>query len=122
MIEYEFTIPGRPVGRQEPLAGRYGNWYLPKKTKVYYEHIRNSFQQKYPRLNDKTHRWHVNISIYIFGSQYPDNSNVIKAIEDALQGCIWHNDKQIWSGLHKRVQVKDKTFQRVEVEAKTIKK
>jgi len=50
----------------------------------------------YPRLNDRTHRWKLRLDIYVKGRQYSDCSNIIKAFEDSLQGCIWHNDKQIF--------------------------
>ena len=98
---FHFRVAGHPRGRQEPRKGEH-SWYTPKETKKYYEHIRNSFQQLYPRLNDRTHAWHLRVDMYVYGKQYPDCSNVVKAVEDSLQGCIWHNDKQIWSVIGNR--------------------
>ena len=92
---FHFAVYGHPIGRQEPQKGKHG-WFTPAKTKKYYEHIRNSFQQLYPRLNDKTHKWKLRLDIYVKGKQYADCSNVLKAYEDSLQGCIWANDKQLW--------------------------
>ena len=124
---YRWRCYGHPTGRQEPRAGRHG-WYTPPKTKKYYEHIRNSFQQLYPRLNDRTHKWKVRLDIYVIvetrkgkEKQYPDNSNVAKGFEDALQGCIWHNDKQIWDGPYpKRHSVKSKKEECVEIYAEQL--
>ena len=94
---FHFAVYGHCIGRQEPQKGRHG-WFTPPKTKKYYEHIRNSFQQLYPRLNDRTHKWKVRLTIYVYGKKFPDNTNVAKGFEDALEGCIWHNDNQIWDG------------------------
>ena len=104
---FHFRVAGHPVGRQEPQKGKHG-WYTPSKTKKYYEHIRNSFQQLYPRMNDKTHRWRLRLDIYVRGKQYPDCSNVIKAYEDSLQGFIWCNDKAVWRVEAMRHAVEDK--------------
>ena len=104
---YHFRVVGHPIGRQEPQKGSHG-WYTPAKTKRYYEHIRNSFQQLYPRLNDRTHRWYLKLEIYVKGKQYPDCSNVLKAVEDSLQGLLWYNDKQVYYTSAIRFSVKDK--------------
>ena len=105
---FYFRVAGHPIGRQEPQIGRGKKPYTPTKTKKYYEHIRNSFQQLYPRLNDTTHRWRLRLDIYVCGKQYPDCSNVIKAYEDSLQGVIWVNDKAVWQVEAMRHAVKDK--------------
>ena len=117
---YRWRCYGHPTGRQEPRAGRHG-WYTPPKTKKYYEHIRNSFQQLYPRLNDRIHKWKVRLDIYVYGNKFPDNTNVAKAYEDALEGCIWHNDNKIWDGPYpKRHSVKSKKEECVEIYAEQL--
>ena len=113
---YHFRVPGRVVGRQEPQKGRH-SWYTPDKTKKYYEWIRNAFQQVYPRLNDRTHRWKLRLDIYVCGKQYPDVDNVAKAYSDSLQGLIFFNDKQIWETHAVRHAVSDKRDEGVDVYA-----
>ena len=116
---YNFCIPFKCVGRQEPRGGLHG-WYTPKRTKRYYEHVRNIFQQLYPRLNDGTHRWKLVIDVQVKGRQYADLSNCIKSIEDSLQGCIYKNDKQIWHTEAHRISVKDKKDECVYVRAEML--
>ena len=113
---FHFKVNGHPRGRQEPRKGK-GGWYTPRETKQYYEHIRNAFQELYPRLNDRTHKWFLRVDISVNNKKYPDCSNVIKAVEDALQGCIWANDKQIWQVQARRVFIEKYQIEHIYVYA-----
>lgn len=119
----EFTIPGHPVGRQEPQKSGAGHWFTPKKTKDYYEWTRLAFIAQYPKGKikcDSKHHWSIRVLIYVCGKKYADNSNVRKGVEDALQGFIWENDKQIIAGSDERIFVSDKNKERVVVYAQQL--
>lgn len=106
---FYFTIGGRPVGKERPRKGKYGNFYTPLRTVGYEEKIRTCFRELYPKLNDGDHRWRlelwinpqgVTVRATQLGKNEPvlagaDGDNVAKVVADALQGLVWANDKQI---------------------------
>ena len=89
-------IPGPPVPKERPRKGRYGNFYTPEKTQNYERIIRLAFIMKYP-----THKpWTGPVSMIVRAQMKaptarPDGSNILKLIEDALNGLVYRDDAQI---------------------------
>lgn len=98
----EFTVEGRPVGKQRPRLTSYNGEtfvYTPKKTEDYEQLIalmalraRNAVQIFAP-LADK-----VRVSMKWFSGpkgKQPDIDNVIKSVLDGMNGVIYIDDRQV---------------------------
>jgi len=96
-------IPMRPVAQGRSRSTRSGHHFTPAKTRQAMAYIQATMRQQYqgPALPGP-------ISIrFLFGftrpksnksahhTQKPDLSNLIKLVEDAGNGIIWQDDKQI---------------------------
>jgi len=90
-------IPGPPVPKERPRKGRYGNFYTPETTRRYEERIRWAFIEKYGGVHEP---WAGPVSMIVKvymkkPTARPDGSNIIKLIEDALNGLAYRDDAQI---------------------------
>jgi len=106
---FYFTIPGRVQPKERPRRGRGGHFYTPQRTRDYEEKVRLCFRELYPMLNDKEHRWKlevwtnkegVTVRATPIGKNEPqytgaDFDNIQKIVADSLQGLIFHNDNQV---------------------------
>ena len=111
-----FTVPGEPVGKQRPRFSRKsGRTYTPEKTVNYETLVRLSYQQQVdaePFERDKPLA--LKLEIYqqipnsvskkkremmigkkILPTKRPDCSNVLKAVEDALNTVAYYDDSQL---------------------------
>lgn len=111
-----FTIPGKPRGKERPrFDSRYKRTYTPKKTKEYEELVRWCYRAKckgikldgeitaditayYPiakntRKSDKE----AMLSGQVRPVTKPDADNIIKAVLDALNGIAYEDDAGIVS-------------------------
>lgn len=96
-----------------------GHAYTPEATVSYENYVRWCFNQAYPEVlpTDKPLRMDVMIDVpvptstskvkrqkmlsgEILPTKKPDNSNIIKSVEDALNKVAYHDDKQIIRGSH----------------------
>jgi Holliday junction resolvase RusA-like endonuclease len=103
-------INAEAVGKQSPLWGN-GHSYLPAKTAdfqklVAWEYVRQGgenfgknaisivlhIEKGFPKSYSKAKRDKLRSQIC---TEKPDCSNVLKAIEDGLQGVAFDNDKQV---------------------------
>lgn len=111
------TIPGSPVGKQRARVTRQGHAFTPAKTVNYEALVKQTFAAKYPDFVPMPGPVSMILSIYIMPSKEtsrkltkagiggvrprpiikPDISNVLKSIEDALNGLAYVDDKQIIS-------------------------
>jgi len=105
------TIPGNPVGKQRARVCRTGHAYTPAKTVNYEALVKQTFAAKYPNIMPMSGPARITLSIFIMPSKetqrkskkgvklyptiHPDASNVLKIIEDALNGLAYVDDKQI---------------------------
>lgn len=118
-----FTIPGRPVPHvRMTQRGKYvkaqAGRYL-----AYKDHV--AWLGKQAGLRPTHAPISLSCTFYIhIGFQAPDidGSNLLKAIEDGLEGIAYHNDRQILVGSFRKVLVDHKDQQRAEIEIEEVAK
>ena len=117
----EFTVPGNPVGKGRPRFTKIGHAYTPKSTVEYESFIRKCYKEQcgnsmlegavcmtlmvyvpVPKSAPKKKQAQM-LSGEIRPLTKPDNSNILKGVEDALNGVAYTDDKQICDhdGIHK---------------------
>ena len=109
-----FTVPGRPRGQARPRATRAGKgirMYSPKENVAYASLIQAAWRQAAP-ADWKPWPGSVDLSLMaefarpqswpkwrreseIWYPSKPDTSNIVKIVEDALNGIAWVDDAQV---------------------------
>ena len=111
--EFEFEVPGEPVGKGRPRFTRQGRAYTPAKTAKYENLVSLAFSHKYPdhiplegpiemkmiayfsipkswsKRKVEQARWNQ-----IWPTKKPDTDNIAK-FKDALNGIAFHDDSQV---------------------------
>ena len=88
-----FTVPGRPRGKERPRMGRNGKFYTPRTTREYEETVAWFAKTAYKEEPTKDP---VRLDLTIRSSKSrADISNILKSIEDGMNGIIYVDDKQI---------------------------
>ena len=105
-----FIIPGSPVPKERPRKGASGAFYTPQKTKAYeskvaaiallarQENRQKPFQGPVAlRLVICKDEVRVQVSPHINGKKSfrGDVTNIVKAIEDGMNGVTYEDDRQI---------------------------
>lgn len=118
-MQIEFEIQGKVKAKQSFKIGRNGFKYTPADVKSYANWVRLSFMQKYPKwdvnnFKDTPLMCEIDVNMPIPKSfskskqelaklgitrptVKPDNDNIAKNINDALNGIVFPDDKQIVS-------------------------
>lgn len=96
--ELHFVIPGPPVPKARARKGLFGNWYTPKKTRNYEQHV--GMTALAARQRSKTRwpldgRYQVKASIYFSDARTRDGDNVVKSLLDGANTILWNDDKQV---------------------------
>ena len=88
-----FTVPGRPRGKERPRMGRNGKFYTPRTTREYEESVAWFAKAAYKGEPTKDP---VRLDMTIRSSKSrADTSNILKSIEDGMNGIVYVDDKQI---------------------------
>jgi len=88
-----FTVPGRPRGKERPRVGRNGKFYTPKTTREYEETVAWFARAAYKEEPTKDP---VRLDLTIRSSKSKaDTSNILKSIEDGMNGIVYIDDRQI---------------------------
>lgn len=113
----QFHVEGRPVPWKSPNVTRRGAYavlsYANYKRKVrdiaqiemYLAKKRISFARTALRLR-----------IFVMGNREPDNTNILKSVEDGLKGTVIHDDKQVKEQETNFEYVSREEDERVEIE------
>lgn len=92
-----FVISGRPVGKQRPrLDPRTGRAYTPKKTRVYERKVKRKAMSSRPAHWPKDQSYEVEILAVYPDRRYSDVSNILKAVEDGIDGVLYDDDRQVY--------------------------
>ena len=112
-----FTIPGRPVPKQRPRAGKNGNLYTPKATREYEKAVGWAAKRVFVNPYDGP----VELVIKIFlTDKSGDLDNYIKSISDGLNGIAWRDDSQV-TKISADMVIHKKVLERAEVLIRVIK-
>lgn len=93
---FTLTVRGRPVQWKAPFVGKRGAFSDPKYAE-YKDKVNADAQYRMYLTGKKPSaaRAAIRLRIFVSDNKEPDNTNVLKAIEDGLQGAVLENDKQI---------------------------
>lgn len=110
---FEMTVPGAPVPKLRHRDGRNGQKYTPQKTVDYEKIIRDmariyhkgeptarpcslfvTFLMPIPTSYSKKKREEL-LSTSWHHTKKPDVTNLVKSIEDGLNGVVWVDDSQV---------------------------
>lgn len=117
MKYFRFTVEGDPVGKQRPRFTGNGRTYTPQKTKDYEQYVCKCFFEKsgWDFFLDKGEPVYIHIDAYyripqntskamrekmlkreiVPAKRVADIDNVLKAIQDGLNGAAYSDDCQI---------------------------
>ena len=91
-----FHVLGQPVPKGRPrFDPRSRRAYTPKRTRAYEETIAGIGTIRRPPRWPLGAEYEVELAIFNGTKLARDGTNILKSVEDALNGIAWHDDKQI---------------------------
>ena len=93
-----FTVPGRPQGKQRPRLGRGGRVYTPAATRRYESAVRSACLVAMMQAGlAKRYAGECGLLVrcYFPDGRRRDGDNVLKSVQDALNGLLWIDDSQV---------------------------
>ena len=106
MEQFHYIVYGKPFGQQRVRKGRFGNWYIPEKTRTWQQLIKLAVLQG--TVPKEPYRGAVSLCMHFcfvkpksvpkkkkYMSVKPDLDNLEKSLFDAIQGLLIYNDSQI---------------------------
>lgn len=94
-----FVIDGKPQGKQRARRGKGGRWYTPRETVAFEARVRNAaFIEMVAGGIGKRYEDPVVLGVrcYFPDARLRDGDNVLKAIQDALNGLVYVDDHQVY--------------------------
>jgi len=122
-------IPRRIVLTGKVMALKYnkskGRLYVPKEVKKWQQDLGYIYKEQYEMMHQR--KINFKIFAYIKGTdkqiltgkgiaKIPDLSNIVKAVENALEGVAYGNDNQVNVIIAQRIFVPNEEDERIEVE------
>lgn len=98
ILTLRFTVDGKPQGKQRARMGKGGRWYTPRETVAFETAVRNAaFIEMVAEGIGKRYEHPVVLSVrcYFPDAHRRDGDNVLKAIQDALNGLVYVDDCQV---------------------------
>lgn len=115
-MKFEFSIPGKPIGKGRPRFTKAGHTFTPKETASYENLVKLCFMRAYPNVEpipakvplvahivayypipasiSKKQRDRMTAAL-VFPTVKPDTDNVAKIVLDSLNGIAYYDDAQI---------------------------
>ena len=120
--ELAFSLAMQPVGKQRARSTRSGHHYTPAETVAAERTVREAFREAYPGFEPHTgpvefsviaefpvpaswpkwKRLAAALDLWKHTTK-PDASNILKLVEDALNGCMYADDSAIFDGHCRKV-------------------
>jgi Holliday junction resolvase RusA-like endonuclease len=94
-VKVQFTVGGKPQGKQRPRLGKGGRVYTPAATKRYERMVKWSALEARPRGWKLTGRFRVEVACYFPDERRRDCDNVLKSVMDALNRVLYNDDSQV---------------------------
>lgn len=88
-----FTVPGRPVPKQS-FRYAHGGGYTPQHVKAWQERVGYAARYEY-KLAPYRGAVVVRLEFWMPNRRRRDLDNLSKAVLDALNGIVWHDDTQV---------------------------
>jgi crossover junction endodeoxyribonuclease RusA len=98
MSPFEFVVIGRPISHQSNNRILLRQWQ---------DTVRAAAEAAWPKDRSPTTQACLLVVVYFFG-QFPaalDNDNLVKPIQDALNGMVYEDDKQVTDTAIRRTSV-----------------
>lgn len=112
-----FTIPGEPISKARARVTANGT-FTPKRTRDAEQAVRDCYrtQTATPTIfaDDPNAQYKLAVDLYMGNRRARDIDNMVKLVQDALNGVAFKDDSQIYE-LHSTKQYVDKTEARTEV-------
>lgn len=100
-LSFAFIVPGRPATKhRHGSSGR--DAYIPKETKRYQQKVAGNARQSRPDGWPMDAQVNLELLFCYPDLKMADLSNPLKVIEDALEGVLYENDRQIWDGTQQK--------------------
>ena len=99
-LAIHFTVYGKPQPKQRARLGKHGHWYTPTSTVAFETQVRNA---AFITLATKGIRQGygddvcLTVACYFPDARRRDADNVLKAVQDALNGFVYVDDSQVVS-------------------------
>ncbi len=95
----EFTVPGRPTPKARARVVR-GGAYTPARTREYEDRVGWCARQAFAGQAPFREPVELSIRAVFTKRNHGDFGNIVKAVEDALEGIAYLNDRQVlrWGG------------------------
>ena len=95
LVKVQFTVGGKPQGKERPRLGKGGRVYTPKATKRFERMIAWAALGVRPRGWALTGRFVVEVVCYFPNERRRDCDNVLKSVMDGLAGVLYNDDSQV---------------------------
>ena len=118
---FRFVVPGKPQPKQRARKGVGGRFYTPKETREYEARVKSCAWAAMAQAGllrrgawPLDARYRVSVVIYPANARVPDGDNVLKAVQDGLNGLAWSDDRRSKMGSYD-TREPDRENPRVEV-------